>query len=166
MDTRPQAAAAHRQAHWPVMVDAPGREDLVYIYIAVRATGLPNAMSTRIQVRSKLNIAAWERHLSELGGRDRVLDFVKYGFPTGYVGPVSDTADIPNHPSKSDFPAPVNECIVQEIQLEGLVGPSVNPVFAPWVHCSPLMSREKGDTGKRCIITDMPYPSELSLNAL
>ena len=98
VDTRPQAVAAHRRAEWPNMVLHSDFPDLVPIYNAVKDTGLPNAMAARISVPSRLNIKAWEFYLGQLGGREKVLDFVRYGFPTGYVGPVSHTVSTPNHP--------------------------------------------------------------------
>ena len=165
VDTRPQAVATHRREQWPDMSAGPGREGLVHIYSAVKATGLPNAMGARILVPSKLNIPAWDRYLGQLGGRENVMDFIRFGFPTGYVGPISDTDDVPNHPSASDHPTHVEEFIAKEMDLDGLVSPSEGPIFTPWVHCSPLMTREKGDTGKRRIITDMTYPPESSVNA-
>ena len=165
VDARPQAVAAHHIQYWPDMLAGPSREALVHIYKAVKATGLPNAMKARIPVPSNLNIPAWEHYLGNIGDRERVLDFVKYGFPTGYAGPVSDTKDTPNHPSATDFPAHVEEFIAKEIELQGLVGPTASPIFAPWAHCSPLMTREKGESGKRRIITDMTFPPESSVNA-
>ena len=63
VDARPQVVVAHRQAHWPDMVDVTGKGDLVQIYRAVKATGLPNAIGARIPVPSKLNIQAWEQYL-------------------------------------------------------------------------------------------------------
>ena len=165
IDLRPQAVALHRQEHWPHIVNIEGREDLVYIYNAVRHTGLPNAMGARIPIPSKLNIEAWEHYLGCLGDRGRELDFVKYGFPMGYLGPISDTRHTPNHPSATEFPRHIQEFIDSEIRLEGLVGPFNTPPFDPWCHVSPLMTREKGNPDKRRIITDMTYPMASSINA-
>ena len=44
------------------------------------------------------------------------------------------------------------------------MGPYDSPPFTPWCHVSPLMSREKGESDKRRVITDMTYPHELSIN--
>ena len=165
VDTRPQAVAAHRRSDWPHMhnhCDFPG---LVPIYEAVRATGLPNAMSARIPLPSNLNISAWEKYLGSMEGKDKVLDFVKFGFPTGYVGPTSDATDTPNHPSATNFPGHIDEFISKEIDLRGMVSPFDTPPFKPLCHVSPLMSREKGDTAKRRVITDMTYPQQKSINA-
>ena len=100
-----------------------------------------------------------------LGDRENVLDFVRYGFPTGYAGPTSDTVNVPNHPSAVDFPTYIQEFIDKELSLKGLIGPYDQPPFQPWCHVSPLMSRKKGDTDKHRVITDMTYPTESSVNA-
>ena len=71
----------------------------------------------------------------------------------------------PNHPSATDYPDHIREFIDKEMDLGGLVGPYEKPPFVPWCHVSPLMSREKGDTGKRRVITDMTYPAQASINA-
>ena len=147
------------------MVDVTGKGDLVQIYRAVKATGLPNAIGARILVPSKLNIQAWERYLGGSPQCHNILDFVRYGFPTGYVGPVSDTGVIPNHPSASEFPGRVEAFIEKELGLDGLLGPSPEPMFHPWCHISPLMTREKGDKNSRRIITDMTFPPQHSINA-
>ena len=165
VDVRPQAVAAHRREFWPVMSQVPGRGELVYIYSRVKASGLPNAMLERIPVPSNLNIQAWEHYLGILGDRHRVLDFIRYGFPTGYAGPVSDTVGVQNHPSATEYPHHVQEFIEKELDLRGIVGPFDAPPFSPWCHVSHLMTREKGDKSKRRIITDMTFPSHASVNA-
>ena len=93
------------------------------------------------------------------------MDFVEFGFPTGYAGPVSDTKGTPNHPSAENFPEHIDKFVQKEISLGGLVGPLDEPPFEPWCHVCPLMSREKGETEKRRVITDMTYPHASSINA-
>ena len=82
----------------------------------VRSTGLPNAMSARVPVPTKLDLDAWDRNLKYIGGRPQVMDFLRYGFPLGYVGPVSDTAGVDNHPSALDYPVQVQDFIDKEIK--------------------------------------------------
>ena len=122
-------------------------------------------MAARVPVPSNLNLGAWKYYLGILGDRENVLDFITYGFPTGYAGPISNTLDTTNHPSATNFPEHIEEFISKELSLKGVVGPYAQPPFAPWCHVSPLMSREKGDTGKRRVITDMTFPPEKSVNA-
>ena len=165
VDARPQALASHRRAEWPRMTEHPTAPGLVKIYDVVRETGVPNAMGARIRVPSNLNIPAWEFCLDLIGHRGHILEFVKYGFPMGYAGPISDTVAAPNHPSATDYPTHIDEFVEKELSLGALVGPFATPPFRPWCHISPLMSREKGDTGKRRVITDMTYPQDKSINA-
>ena len=138
---------------------------LSFLYIRQSGPLASQTRSRRVYRSPNLNVPAWERHLAKLGGRENVLDFVKFGFPTGYVGPTSDTRNTPNHPSASNFPQHIEELIHKEIGLKGVVGPFPEPPFSPWCHVSPLMSREKGDSGKRRVITDMTYPAASSINA-
>ena len=165
VDVRPQAVSQHRRAHWPDMLVHRDHTHLVPIYNAVRATGLPNAMGAQVPVPTRLNIAAWEYYLGILGDRGDILAFIKYGFPTGYAGPTSNTVGVPNHPSADNYPAHINDFITKEMSCNGVVGPFCEPPFRPWCHISPLMSREKGDSGKRRIITDMTHPPQESINA-
>ena len=127
MDVRSQAVAAHRRECWPDMIPHPDSPDLVRIYDVVCSTGLPNAMAARVPVPSNLNIGAWEHYLGILGDREQVLDFVKYGFPTGYPGPASNKVDVPNHPSASNFPEHIDQFVQKELSLKGLVGPYDSP---------------------------------------
>ena len=165
VDTRPQAVAEHRRTHWPDMIGPPGKEGLIKIYRAVRDTGLPNAMAARIPLSTGLKVEAWDFYLGRLGDRHRVLDFIKFGFATGYIGPVSDTVGTPNHPSATEYPAQVRDFIEKERRSNGIIGPCDAPPFSPWCHASPLMTREKSDPAKRRVITDMTFPREHSINA-
>ena len=122
-------------------------------------------MGARATLPTRLNLGAWEHYLGALGERQIVWDFIRFGFPTGYAGPVSDTTGVANHPGAIDYPVHVQEFIDKEIGLDGVIGPFDKPPFSPWCHVSPLMTREKGDSHKRCIITDMTYPQESSINA-
>ena len=117
------------------------RGDLGYIYNHVKVSGIPNAMGACIPVPYRLNIKAWEKHLGDLGDRNRVLDFVKYAcFPT-----VSDTAPVPNHSSATQLPHDVKTFFDEELALKGVVGPFPThpPPFKLWCHASHLMTRQK-----------------------
>ena len=138
---------------------------LVKIYDAVRATGLPNAMAARRPLSTNLNLDNWGRCLGEIGGRPQLLDFLRFGFPLGYVGPVSDTTGITNHTSATDYPAQIDAFIVKERSRGGLLGPFHSPPFRQWAHISPLMSRPKSDPNTRRVITDMTFPHEDTVNS-
>ena len=75
---------------------------------------------------------------------------------------MSNTRDVQNHPRAENNPKHVNEFVQKELSLDGQIGPFGHPAFHPWCYISPLMSRQKGDTDKRRIITDMTFPAEVN----
>ena len=135
----------------------------MYVYEAVKATGMPNLMGAMIPLSSVLNIPEWEARL--LGVDDQLLDMIKYGFPMGYIGPISPTQYIDNHPSAIQFSQHVNDFIQKEIELGGVVGPMDKQPFRQWCHVSPLMTRPKNDPAARRVITDLTFPHDASVNA-
>ena len=165
VDLRPVVFAEHRRNNWPRAVQGTFPDHLVKIYEVVRETGLPNAQMAKIPLPSNLNIDAWEQNLAAIGGRPQLMEFLHYGFPLGYVGPVSDSMGTPNHPSATDYPIQVGKFLSKEKELGGIVGPFEAPPFQPWCHMSPLMSRPKSDPGARRVITDMTFPQDKSINA-
>ena len=164
IDLRPIAFANHRRDNWP-MVDGTFPTEMIPIYQAVKSTGLPNAMSARVPLPTTLNVEAWRRNINAIGGRPNILDFIVYGFPLGYLGPITDSVGVDNHPSAMQFPRQVQQFIDKEIDKGGVIGPFDDPPFHPWCHVSPLMSRPKANPDDRRIITDMTFPSDLSINA-
>ena len=73
--------------------------------------GLLNAMSAGVSVLSNLNIYGFEHHLVLLGNRESTLDFLKYGYATGHVGPASTSIGVSTHPSAANFPRHVDDFI-------------------------------------------------------
>ena len=94
-----------------------------------------------------------------------LLGFIKYGFPLGYMGPMSDTVTVPNHPSATDYLAEVSKFVASELKQGAVYGPFLDPPFREWIHISPLMTRPKSDSCDRRIIMDMSYPRDKSVNA-
>ena len=93
-----------------------------------------------------------------------ILDYVKFGFPLGYLGPASHTDSTPNHDSAIDFPDHVDSFVDAETRAGVMIGPFNQPPFTPWVHVSPVMSRPKADPSKRRVITDPTFPKPYSIN--
>ena len=60
--------------------------------------------------------------------------FIKYCFPTGYVGPCSDATDLENHPGTFDYSEHINNFLKKELVLKGLV---MNPYSAHGVMSPP-----------------------------
>ena len=164
IDMSPSAFAAHRIKHWPDMrgEECQGWEE---IYKRVKATGVPNAMAARIPLPTSLNIPAWEKYLQDSDDERELLDYVKYGFPMGYMGPVSNTSGIDNHPSAKNYKSNVDSFIKKELSHGCLIGPCDRPPFEQWMHISPIMTRDKRDSVDRRIIIDMTYPRKSSVNA-
>ena len=163
IDLGPAQFAGHRRKNWPHDDFGPHHPVLSKIYIAVRDTGIPNALGARIVLPTKLNIPAWEEVLK--GYDDTLLDYIKFGFPMGYIGPVSDSSDTPNHPSATQYVSQVDSFVEKELSLGGLVGPFGTPPFNEWTHVSPIMTRPKADPANRRIITDLTFPRQTSVNA-
>ena len=90
---------------------------------------------------------------------------VKFGFPLGYLGPVSDTTAIDNHPSAVNYHKAVTKVIDKEVDMGGLIGPFQSPPFEEWCHVAPLMSRPKKTSEERRVISDLTFPPETSVNA-
>lgn len=155
--------AAHRSGYWPSSDMIP--EDMRYIYKSVRDSGLPNYIGRRMQLPSSLNLDAWEKVFGIYPECKEMLDFVKYGFPMGYMGPTSDLNDNYNHSSAEAHAGHIDSFIEKEIELGGVIGPFTEPPFSPWIHCAPLMSRPKNESDKRRVISDLTFPYEKSLNA-
>ena len=156
--------AEQRRTAWPDPDMGAANCDLADIYLEVKNTGLLNVsiMAKRI-LPTRLNIWAWEAIIAPHD--QQLVEFVKYGFPMGYVGPVSDTSHIPNHQSAHQFPQQVGRFIEKELNFGGLVGPLAAPPFMQWSHVSPLMSRPKTNIEERRVITDLTYPRATSVNS-
>ena len=69
--------AVHRISTWPSAVNTAIGVDLATMYETVKATGL--------------HIGAWEYYLTQEYEDLELLQFTKYGFPQGYMGPPSNT---------------------------------------------------------------------------
>ena len=169
VDMSPTAFASHRKDHWPHFIDkynkSPDIDRCVHIYEAVRKTGIPNCMGARVPVESNLNIPAWERYADWGSDEAQLMDYLKYGFPLGYMGPISNTSAARNHPSALRFPQEVGKFVDKEKEMGALVGPFLATPFTPWAHVSPLMTRPKAEATKRRVISDLTFPEESSVNA-
>ena len=163
VDLTPHVFAEHRRDSWPDPDFGSANACLAEIYNSVKATGIPNAMGARRLIPSSLNIHAWEKYLVQTD--QPLLDLIKFGFPMGYVGPVSDTTHVPNHPSATQFPEQVSAFVSKEISLGGIMGPLASPPFTQWSHVSPLMTRPKATVADRRVITDLTYPRATSVNS-
>ena len=164
LDLTPHAFKEYRISNWPAICDSVN-SNLVYIYDVVKASGMPNALNARLELPTKLNLEAWLKYQGTTEDDKQLLDFVQFGFPLGYMGPISNTQDVENHPSAVQYSSHIDNFIEKELQLGGIVGSFPSPPFRPWCHVSPLMSREKRGSDDRRIISDMTFPREYSVNS-
>lgn len=111
IDMTPQAFASHRRAYWPFVNRKGMGQELAAIYSAVASTGLPNSMGARIDLPTKLIINVWSSNLTDSNDDVELLSFLRFGFPLGYMGPVSPTARTPNHRSATDYGPQVQKFI-------------------------------------------------------
>lgn len=159
----PYALAKHRSENWPKPSGLPS--SLANIYDKVRITGIPNALGARERLPSKLNLDEWHKEFGSYPQYTELLDFVEFGFPMGYLGPVSDYNTDYNHSSANDYPVDIDKFINKEISLGGVIGPIAEKPFEPWFHAAPYMSRPKRDSNERRVIADLSFPEDVSINA-
>lgn len=125
----------HRKSTWPHATRLP--DEMAKIYKAVRTTGVPNCIGSRIVLPSGLRLDAWERVFGSNSEHIEMLTFVKYGFPLGYMGPCSPLDDQYNHSRATKFPEHIEKFLRDEVEGGGVVGPMDAPPFESWAHCAP-----------------------------
>ena len=107
INTSPSSFASHRQRAWPypaAALSVGSCTNYTAIYDVVRATGVPNCMSARVPLPSTLNVAAWQMYIDQDSDEVDLIDYIRFGFPIGYMGPVSATDGTPNHSTAEQFP--------------------------------------------------------------
>ena len=128
----------------------------------IKETGLPNYRMARFPIQCGLNIEAWRRYLTDYPNK-RLIEYLTYGFPLSITN--SDSLcnhDIANHYSALQFPASVDQYLQKETDLGAMLGP-FDQVNTPFYHCSPLLTRPKGNNDRR-VILNLSYPAGASLN--
>lgn len=158
-----QTLAEHRRQKWPNSNALPVH--LAEIYSSVKSTGVPNALQAKITLPSSLNLDEWDAMLGENSKYDELRSFLRYGFPMGYMGPISNYDEKYNHSSATNFSEHVDGFIEKELSLGGILGPMSKKPFEPWLHSAPLMTRPKRDSDARRIIADLTFPEEVSVNS-
>ena len=162
----PCQLAAERRKTWPYATQlATAYPQTALIYETVKATGLPNAMSSRLPLPSGLHVEAWEAIAT--GHRDdaMVLDGIKYGFSLQYWGnPIPSEGREYNHSSATQHMSHVNDYLYTEIQAGAMLGPMDASPFT-WQHLSPLMTRPKSGGNARRVIVDLSYPDNDNVNS-
>lgn len=102
MGPDPHMLASHRQHEWPEPTGMP--KDLASIYTKVKQSGIPNALGVQIYLPTELKLEEWVNVFGKNEKYSELLQFVRYGFPMGYMGPSSNCDDDYNHSSAVQYP--------------------------------------------------------------
>ena len=94
--------------------DRPVKFDCVEQYFGIEdtilSTGLPNYKMARYPIQSELNLPAWEEYLREYPDQ-RVIQYLKFGFPLSINSRDELHVDIKNHFSVVQYPEHVQDYI-------------------------------------------------------
>ena len=63
-----------------------------------------------------------------------------------------------------DFPAHVDTYLAEELKYGAIIDPYVQALI-PDCHFSPFMTHEKSNSTNRCVIIDLSWPKDYSVNA-
>ena len=128
----------------------------------IRETGLPNYRMARFPIDSGLNIEAWAKYLENYSNK-KLLQYLTYGFPLSITNSESlNNKNVTNHFSALQFSEAVDQYLKKEIELGAMLGP-FDYIDCPHYHCSPLLTRPKGNNNRR-VILNLSYPTGASLN--
>ena len=145
---------------WPLSVITATADQLTLdcfrIYDAVRASGVPNFLSARLSLPHGLNIPTWRWYLQDYVDVS-LVDFLEYGFPAGFDAQFPLSSTYTNHSSALSFPDHVQFYLDTECKEGAMLGPFTSPPFWPWLHISPLMTREKKNSTQRRVIVDLSW---------
>ena len=128
----------------------------------VKDSGTHNYLKRRISVNSHLNIDRWEYYLRNYWDQ-QIVDLLHYGFPLDFDrgSPLISTYD--NHTSAVADIQHVRRYVEEDLQHEAIIGPF--DTIPCTLHLSPLMTRAKQDSDKKCTIMDLSWPHIYSVNA-
>ena len=130
---------------------------------AVKKSGVPNYVHSRLLIPSGLNIYNWRRYLKDY--KYKILcEYLAFGFPLNIdQNKFTFNTNINNHSSACRSPEGVDKYFATEITHKAMVGPLHASPFE-CTHYSPLMTRNKPDRGVR-VIVDLSWPINNSVNS-
>ena len=124
------------------------------LYNKVIAFGQPNYLGAKEIINPDFPIEVWETQL-EAYHDQQVITFMKYGWPTAFMGKSIPKLNLENHASSIQSLA-VEKFLQKEVSLGGIMGPFVVPPF-DWVRTNPLMAHSKKDSDQQPIILDFKF---------
>lgn len=157
--------AQHRRTNWPRPSHEMANQELAAVYKQVLNHGTPNAIDSKIPIKTKLNVGLWEQCATGHIDDEIVIAGIKYGFSMQYLGPTLDEVKIEMHESGNKHQSHIADYISTEKQFGAVLGPFKTPPFQPWCRTSPLMTRPKAESNKRRVIVDLSYPPDKNVNA-
>ena len=133
------------------------------IYNQVIAHNCPNYIGAKIDLNPQFPVKTWEKTFSTYSDQ-QIVDFMRYGWPTSYMGDQLPILSLPNHASSIRQPEAVQSFLTKELKLKGLAGPFAESPFE-WLRSNPMMTREKKQSDEYRVILDLSFPEGLSVNA-
>ena len=135
---------------------------LLELYGQVKAKNAPNILGACIPLISQLNVSKWEEYLDTYWDK-QLLQFLKFGFPTGFNRDCQLHHTLDNQKSATEYPDHVQAYLEEEVALGAIVGPfKTNPI--PACHTSPFMTRPKPQSDTRHVIVNLSWPKGASVN--
>ena len=118
----------------------------------------------RIPLQTSLNIAKWDKYLSQYDYEDKVIvDYLNFGWPLNFVGAYPLSGEMRNHKGARDFSGYVNDYLQREVKEGRILGPFLQPPF-PKYAISPLNTVPKAESDARRVIVDLSWPLGTSVN--
>ena len=129
----------------------------------VKETGKPNFLRVRLPVTSQLNVDRWKILLKDYWDQ-QLLQLLQFGFPLDFNRCCPLKHEVGNHSSANEFPADIDAYIEEECKFGALLDLfDVNPIEN--AHNSPFMTRNKPNSDRRRVITDLSWPLGSSVNS-
>lgn len=151
---------------WPTVSETAAHDfpDFAKLYNQIFRFRLPNFIGAKIQVHSALNLDQWDTALQQYHDKE-VCEFLRYGWPLGYLSDVHPASITDNHASAMLHEKHITKFIQTELEHNAILGPFHQEPFTPWTRCSPLMTRPKKDSDLRRVIVDLSYPKGQDVNS-
>ena len=133
------------------------------LYSKVIAYNRPNYIGAKVDLNPNFPVKTWEAVFSDYNDK-QLVDFMRYGWPTSFMGDTLPTLSLSNHASSIRQPKAVQSFLDKEVSLQGLAGPFTECPFE-WLRLNPMMTREKKNSDEYRVILDLSFPEGHSVNA-
>ena len=130
------------------------------LYSQVIAFKCPNYIWAKVDVNPDFPVKTWDSVFANYHDK-QLVSFMRYGWPTSFMGDTLPTLSLPNHAS-SVRPQAVQSFLDKEVSLHGLAGPFTECPFE-WLRLNPMMTREKKNSDEYRFILDLSIPKGLIL---